>query len=229
MSWVKDRGIRAICFDVDGTFYPKRQMDIRLLRTSILHLPFSLRYNAMRQEIRRRNGLSDPGALDHDAFSELECSIMYPVRPGMLDAFRQREKRLFHDKWEKSFMTIKPYPFLKNALFKAESEGLALGVLSDFPLGSKLKALGIEDFFSYKASTESCGVLKPAKTPFRLMLESMGYKPEEVLYVGDSESKDVKGAKNYGMHACLINKGSRKDSDADIVVLDWKDFADRVL
>ena len=40
--------IKAAFFDIDGTLYPKGITDRILVRTSILHLPFALRYMRMR-------------------------------------------------------------------------------------------------------------------------------------------------------------------------------------
>ena len=46
MGKAEEWGIKAIAFDIDGTLYPKWQMDIRLAAASVLHLPFAMRYTS---------------------------------------------------------------------------------------------------------------------------------------------------------------------------------------
>ena len=61
MSWAKDNAIRALCFDIDGTFYPKWQTDAYLVVSALSHPVFSLRYNSMRRRMRGRQGAVQRG------------------------------------------------------------------------------------------------------------------------------------------------------------------------
>ena len=102
--------------------------------------------------------------------------------------------------------------------------------LSDFPIGVKLRALGVEEYFSFMASSEDYGSLKPSTTPFLAMLSAISLSAEQVLYVGDSESKDIAGAKGVGMRAALISPvRSKVYSKADLVFSSWNEFRERVL
>jgi putative hydrolase of the HAD superfamily len=48
--------------------------------------------------------------------------------------------------------------------------------------------------------------------------------------MGDSYTKDCRGAKQAGMHSCLITKDTHKSfPEADLVVSSWKEFASLVL
>ena len=64
-------------------------------------------------------------------------------------------------------------------------------------------------------------------------MEGLGkdLEPSEVLYVGDSERKDVEGARRYGMKTCLISGKAKKraQSRADVTVSDFDDFRRKVL
>ena len=80
MGYARSHGIRALCFDIDGTFYPKRQMLLRLFASSVLHLPFALKYNAMRQQLREETGVSEGDTYDLDSFRKKEAAIVYPGR-----------------------------------------------------------------------------------------------------------------------------------------------------
>ncbi len=220
--------IEAIAFDIDGTLYPKRSLDLRLALTSILHLPFALRYNAMRRQIRKEDGLAARPPMPLCAFQAREAGIMYPGK-DRTRWFISKEERVFRRPWEKVFGNIEGFPGMKAALEEA-SASYRLCALSDFPVGVKLRALGVEDLFSFIASSEDYGALKPSATPFIAMLDAISLTPDRVLYVGDSESKDIAGAKGAGMRAALISPSCRKVySKADLVFSSWNEFRERVL
>lgn len=227
MGYAREHGIKALCFDIDGTFYPKRQMMVRLALSSVFHLPFALKYNAMRQRLREETGLSEGDTEDFLSFCEKECAILYPDKD--VQYFIDKEERVFRRPWERLFSSIKPYPGLRETLEKARDEGFILAALSDFPVAHKLEALGIDDLISYRASTEEYGALKPSVRPFRMMLSELGVKPEEALYTGDSCSKDVDGARNAGMHTALISHSVRVYNNADIIFSSWEEFGKVVL
>ena len=228
MGKAKEWGIKAIAFDIDGTLYPKWQMDIRLAAASVLHLPFAMRYNAMRRRIRREDGLAEMPAGSLEELQRRECLMLYGSEDS-LHAFIDKEQHVFRKPWEKLFSSIKPFPGMHEFMEEASS-GYELAVLSDFPIGVKLKALGVEEYFSYIASAEDSGHLKPSPVPFRVMLDALGFEPHQVLYVGDSESKDIAGAHNVGLRSALISTSRRKVySIADTVFSSWDGFRREML
>lgn len=228
MGKAKEWGIKAFAFDIDGTLYPKWQMDIRLAAASVLHLPFAMRYNAMRRRIRREDGLAEMPAGSLEELQRRECLMLYGSEDS-LHAFIDKEQHVFRKPWEKLFSSIKPFTGMHEFMEEASS-GYELAVLSDFPIGVKLKALGVEEYFSYIASAEDSGHLKPSPVPFRVMLDALGLEPHQVLYVGDSESKDIAGARNAGLRSALISTSRRKVySIADTVFSSWDGFRREML
>ena len=227
MGYARSHGIRALCFDIDGTFYPKRQMLLRLFASSVLHLPFALKYNAMRQQLREETGVSEGDTYDLDSFRKKEAAIVYPGRS--VEYFIAKEDRVFRRSWDKLFRSIKPYPGVREALEAAHAEGFMIAALSDFPLGSKLEALGIADLVDYAVSAEDYGALKPSARPFRRLLEDIGVSAGEALYTGDSRSKDIDGARNAGMHTALIAPRGSVYNKADIIFSSWEEFRKVVL
>ena len=65
-----------------------------------------------------------------------------------------------------------------------------------------LKNLGIADFFDSVTTAEDAGVGKPNPKIFQLALENSRSEPK--IYVGDSEKRDMRGAKSVGMLAVKI-------------------------
>ena len=80
MGYASEHGINALFFDIYVTFYPKRYMLLRLGIASALHLPFALRYNAMRQRIRKEVGFTEGDCSSLEELQEKESGLMYPGR-----------------------------------------------------------------------------------------------------------------------------------------------------
>ena len=78
MGYAAENGIKALCFDIDGTFYPKKQMMLRLGVSSLLHLPFALKYNSMRQRLREETGFSEGDTTDYLSLAAKESGILFP-------------------------------------------------------------------------------------------------------------------------------------------------------
>jgi 2-haloalkanoic acid dehalogenase type II len=84
-----------------------------------------------------------------------------------------------------------------------------IGMLSnaddDF-LTACLEKNGLRTEFEVVVTSESAGVYKPHEEIFRSFCEAAGVARHEVLYVGDSQSADVLGAKNAGMPVAWVNR-----------------------
>lgn len=229
MGYLKEHQIKAICFDIDGTFYPKWKMDVRLVRASLFHIPFALKYNKMRQRIRQEDGRALLPILSYEDIGKRAAEYVFGSSDEKtVRLYREKEKTIFHDAWERSYRNLKSAPGVVEFLELAKGEGYRMAALSDFPLGVKLQAMGIESFFEFALSSEDIGRFKPSQTPFKVMLDRLGLEAGDVLYVGDSYHKDVLGAKSVGMHTCLIFSGKGKSyTEADISADDWDEFADK--
>jgi len=60
--------------------------------------------------------------------------------------------------------------------------------------------------FQLVVTSESAGVYKPHEQIFHSFVEASGFERQEVLYVGDSQSADVLGAKNAGLPVAWVNR-----------------------
>lgn len=69
----------------------------------------------------------------------------------------------------------------------------------------KLKVLGLSprDFEPMICCYDQ-GWVKPEPAPFLAAIESLGLKPEEIVYVGDRVAIDIEGAKAVGMKTILV-------------------------
>lgn len=230
MSFIEENGIKALCFDIDGTLYEKRKMDIRLFVSALKDPIFAIGYSKMRNRVREIDGYEYREPLDEDEIKKRNAEIMYgDSSKESVERFTEKEERL-RLSWDRSYRTIRAAEGVREALSSLQARGLRLGAFSDFPIGVKLKAMGLEDFFEFAISSEDTGHYKPSLTPFCLIEKAFGIDRSHILYVGDSYKKDAVGSKMSHMKSCLIFQRPKKEYNmADIVVRDWKEFARLVL
>jgi len=83
-----------------------------------------------------------------------------------------------------------------------------------------LNSVGIRpDWFTYIIQAGDIMEPKPALEGFKKIVELTKTLPSEILYVGDSEVKDILPAKSVGMKTCLMWANSR---EADYCYKDFK-------
>ncbi len=105
---------------------------------------------------------------------------------------------------------MEPYPRIMETLIKLKSKGLILGIVSDAPRMQawlRLAETNISEFFDVVIALEDTGRLKPSRMPFKQAIKKLGFKPEEILFVGDNPERDIKGAKRVGMKTALAEYG----------------------
>lgn len=228
MGFLKDNNIKAVAFDIDGTFYPLFQTKLRILEASIFHLPFAIKYNKARQKLRKDDSFLLLPPLTREENAKRMCSLMYGRNDEKtVSLFLEKERRIFTERYYNLFKTIKPYSGVVEVLSLLKKEEYPMALLSDFPVGSKIEALGFEKYFSLMLSSEDIGRSKPCQTPFKLLGKKMGLESTEILYVGDSLYKDIMGAKSAGMRSALITK--KKDVDeADLTFSSWHELKDKL-
>ena len=228
MGFLKDNSIKAVAFDIDGTFYPLWKTQIRVALASLSSLPFAINYNKARQRVRTEDSFLSLPPLSPKERGERMCRYMWN-RSGEEDIeyFLDKENKVFFSKYEKSFSSIKAYDGVEELLDKLKDEGIKLGVLSDFPIGTKLKAMKIDKYFPIQLSSEDWGRYKPCLTPFEMLISKMNLEPHAILYVGDSLRKDIEGAQRAGLRTALLSKKEGSGSE-DILFRDYSEL-DRVL
>ena len=107
----------------------------------------------------------------------------------------------------------KPYNGSEKTIKALKKKGYKLGVISDAPslkAWIRLTEIGLADYFDVVVAYDDTKTTKPSKKPFLLALKKLKLNPENVLYVGDNPSRDIKGAKQLGMRTALAEYGMHK-------------------
>ena len=98
-------------------------------------------------------------------------------------------------------------PHLKQTEDTLRDMGIRMGVISNIISTSVvphfLAEYGIEEAMECVVLSSVTGIRKPAPEIFRVAERAMNLKPEELAYVGDTLSRDVRGVRNAGWR-CMI-------------------------
>ena len=138
-GFLENEGIKAVCFDIDGTFYPLFQTRLRVALASLSSLPFAISYNKARQRVRTEDSFLSLPPLSEKERAERMCRYMWDRSDEeSISYFIGKEKKVFFDRYERLFSGIKPYEGVVETIEELKKRGYRLGVLSDFPVGTKL-------------------------------------------------------------------------------------------
>jgi putative hydrolase of the HAD superfamily len=227
---MKSKKFAALAFDLDGTLYPNYRFYIRLVPFILKEPRFLMAFGKARSQLRAGKG--EDGK---DDFYDRQARIMADILKASPEELKEKVRRLIYRGWEPIFKKIKLYPRVEETLRAVRAEGIKLGLLSDFPPEEKLRHLGIPGLWDTVLCSETIGELKPDPLPFNELARCMGLEPEKILYVGNSFSYDIAGAKRAGMGTAWIRFWRKNPSSygvrpgADFVFSDYRQLRDYVL
>lgn len=203
--------LRGVLFDVDGTLYDQRPLRRRMLR-QLSALPLREGLKTARRTWRAISAF-------RKTLEELrECapgcgleSLRYE-RAAERAGIPTAELRGVVDDW----MLTRPIPLIggcarpgmREFIHWLEQRGRRVGVLSDYPPGTKLEALGIASSCRLRLCSTDADIdaFKPHPHGFERALAIWQLAPNNLLYVGDRASVDAAGAKAAGMPCVIIGK-----------------------
>ncbi|MCR5761460.1 MAG: HAD family hydrolase [Sphaerochaetaceae bacterium] len=222
---------KAICFDIDGTLYPKTFMTKAMARIIFYHPVVSKQYKSVRKLFRDNQERFEELGLSDMTFAQREAAMYMKVlgeRKTKLAEARVKLDERYYSRLENEYKRLPGQPETIDTLKKIREKGLQTGIISDWPFFNKLEQMGVKELFDVILNCDDTGYLKPDKRCFETYLKKTGLKAEEVLYVGDSYRKDVLGATGAGMDAVLVNSSetdAKKVPKALAFFRDWKGFS----
>jgi putative hydrolase of the HAD superfamily len=196
------RDIEAVACDIDGTLYPAMSFNIRLAPVIVRHPFFMLAIK------KTRSRLHELGKLDD--FYKTQTEIVCEYLKKDFESVDAQINELVYHHWDEVFFGVKRFPHVKELILKLKASGIKLAVLSDFPVGKKLIALGLTDLWDCELCAEDSSALKPEAAPFDMLSERIGVAKSKILYVGNSIRFDHAGAKRAGLKSAILVKPSKK-------------------
>lgn len=213
--------LKAVLFDVDGTLYPQSFFIKTSLQFFLKHPRLSTAFRHLRHDVRAIGGVEDL----HLAQVSLAAGYM---RIPAEQAQELLETHIYGT-YMNMLSRAKPYPQVGPLLADLKKAGLKLGVITDYPVGAKLSALGFDQYWDVAISADTMGHLKPEPDAFIMAAEELKISPEQIIYVGNEYKYDIIGAKRAGMKAAHLAQKAVPDSAADITFSDFDDLRSYIL
>jgi len=109
------------------------------------------------------------------------------------------------------------YPEVKEVLSELKQRGLKLGLISngyEEEINLILEKAYLEKAtFDIIVGVDTIRQTKPNPDIFKYAISKLNVKPEEAMFVGDNVEADYEGAENAGVHALLIDRTEKQQSD----------------
>lgn len=188
--------IKAVAFDIDGTMYPNSRLYKKMWLYFLKNLRFFINYNKVRKILHKTAVLPD--------FYEYQGRMLAKELKISVEESKDLINAKVYKGLEPFFENLKPFDFVKETFEKFKAAGLKLAILSDFPPEQKKDIWGTAPLCDVIMGSEQCGALKPSVFTFGMLAKNLGIPAENILYVGNSISSDIKGAKDCGMQTAYL-------------------------
>ncbi len=204
--------IKAVLFDLGGTLHvcdSPAGRDVWFARRLIERLgDYGIRLDAAPEALARalHENAEEYKHASEESLRELPAAEIW--NDWYLREFRLGRERLAPMAEELSFLydyervRNMRRPHLKETLEALRAMGLRMGVISNIISASVvphfLKEYGIEGYMECVVTSCQTGIRKPDAGIFRIAERALGLSPEELAYVGDTISRDVRGTRNAG-------------------------------
>lgn len=193
-------GVRSVVFDLDGTLIdsvPDLALAVDLMLEE-LHYPKA-------GESRVREWIGNGADL-------LVKRALTWAQEGFVPERQQwREARALFDQHYAANLSVgsRLYAGVLETLSRLRQQGLPLGIVTNKPsafVAPLLEKFGLSDYFSVVLGGDDVVVRKPHPAALYLVLGTLGLRPHELLFVGDSEN-DIKAAKAAGCLSVGLSYG----------------------
>lgn len=193
LNWLKE--IRVLVWDVDGTFYNFHSVpEYQKLYEKYFFESLSQIWKIPVAKAKKKFNLRLKKEFGHTK----------TLASFGIEAIKFLEKKIY-GKMNFNQLLKKDLLLKKNL---AQLSFLDQGILTNNSIGilqRKLKALGIPlKMFKWIFTAYDQDLFKPNLAAFEQVLKTTNYLPQQHLYIGDSDAKDIIPAKKIGMRTCLV-------------------------
>jgi len=192
--------VKGIAFDLDGTLYPNYRLNIRLLPFLLKEWRLLSAFGKARTIIRKQQEENIKNLSQFNSqfpilnFYDYQAELTAKILSADSKMIKEKIETLIYRGWEPLFKKVKLFKGVIELLDALKKAGFKMGLMSDFPPETKLKYLGISNYWDVVHCSEDSGTLKPHPLSFVKLADAMALPPEKILYVGNSHSYDIVGA-----------------------------------
>lgn len=205
--------IRGVILDVDGTLIDSNDAHAHAWVDAFTEAGIQVEYEQVRRLIGKGGDKLMPEVSGIEEDSE----------QGQHIAERRRE--IFTTRY---LSTLKPFPGTRDLLVRMRDAGLKLVVASSAEgeeLEQLLKIAKAEDLIEEQASSSDADESKPDPDIVQAAIQDSGFKPEELLMLGDTPY-DIEAATKAGVRTVALHAGGWQDQDLAGAIAVYQDPAD---
>lgn len=197
--------IRGVIFDLDDTLYDYTECNKKAVEEVFRWVEYNLGISRDRADNAYREAKKlVKSRLGHTAASHNRMLYMQTMLElcGMKPA--AHSLALYNRYWDAVLENIRLFPYVRSLWNDLRRYEIKIAVLSDLTAQiqhRKLLRLGIASDVDVLVTSEEAGEEKPSAKMFDLVVRKLGYSVKELVMVGDSFEKDVRGAMNCGIEA----------------------------
>lgn len=204
--------LNTVLFDMGGTlediWYNDETIDAVMRKLQQMLRDFGFDFDCDHETFRERvlTGLREYKKWSEGSMLEAKPEIIWP--DYYLKAFNfDREKLVavaeeLGNAWEMTYFHRELRPGVKEMLDALQARGYRLGVISNnaslYNVFNVLEEYGIRHYMQDVTVSSVTGYRKPHPEIFRISMRQMCCKPSECVYMGDTVSRDIIGAKRAG-------------------------------
>lgn len=208
-------GVRLVVFDVDGTLYRQRPLQLRMARDLLLHTLTRLDLHTLAVLRRFRHLRKELGEARIENFAERLIAETAAESGRTPDEVRAIVNRWI-DRHPLPYLLACRYAGLPELFAGLHRHGKTIGVLSDYPAAAKLAALELAADHVVTADDPGIGVLKPHPKGLATLIARAAATPAATLMIGDRADRDGLVAQQVGTRVLL--RASRP-------IAGWQTFA----
>ena len=212
----------AVLFDFDGTLVDFVGSDVQSHRWLHAHasltIPFDDFLETSVDEVMRFHRLVEEGKVDPLSMHEFRLKNTFARHK--LDWDAEYVDLYRHQLFETCLPFTGVEKLLSGAKQKAKT-GLITNAYDGDEQRERVRRAGLAACFDVIVVAGDLGVYKPDPAIFWHTLDRIDVEPHNALYVGDSVTHDIRGAKSAGMKTVLWSQRSNREATgADYVVKD---------
>ncbi|MBD2091232.1 HAD family hydrolase [Microcoleus sp. FACHB-1515] len=200
------KSVKAVIFDVDGTFYDLKRMYARVrlevFRYYLFHPKDLQEIQLVTTFIRERESRVDQVVDDLESAQYEWAAIAAGVPP---EKVRTAVKK-WVDQVPLKYIYSYRHPEILQLFQCITNRGIATGVFSDYPPQAKLAQLGLSPDCVVSAIDRNVRRLKPDPTGLLVAAEKLNVNVEQCLFIGDRDDRDGECARRAGMPYVILGQ-----------------------